>query len=111
MSKGGPGACYPSSGAVRKFLQEDAVRKIMQEYFSYRPRQFAFNYTFHVSYAGDIDTMELIAHDTDNDIYHSTSISYEVVYASSDFGDVYGRALQALEESILEHEAYYLRSA
>ena len=102
MSKGSPGVWYPSS---------DAVRKIMRDYFSYRLRQFAFNYTFHVTQTGDMDTMELVAYDTDNDIYHSISISYEVAYAATDFGQVYGAAIKALEESILEHEAYYLRSA
>ena len=74
---------------------EDLI-KVMQRFFGVR--RLAFNYTMHVAY------------DKEHDLYHATTISYEAAYASTSFGDVYGKAINELYDAVLEHEAYFLRN-
>ena len=86
---------------------EDLI-KVMQRFFGVR--RLAFNYTMHVSLCGSHDTMKLVAYDKEHDLYHATTISYEAAYASTSFGDVYGKAINELYDAVLEHEAYFLRN-
>ena len=90
-----------------KAVSSSDLERVMKEFF--RHRRLAFNYTMHASYCGSLDAMELVAYDKEHDLCHAVTISYEAAYASTSFGDVYGKAINELYDAVLEHEAYFLR--
>ena len=83
---------------------------MMYGFFRIRKAALAFSYTFHVSYCGSLDTMELVAYDAEHDLYHATTVRWEEADQADNFGEVYGKAIGSLFDAIQEHEAYYLRA-